>query len=108
LIFDKSAIPFAEVFKVNNMRLIVLFFSFSFLFSVAVNAQPVPNIEENIPYLMTFGPKAETSWGDDDFSQTFFFLFPSDYEQPVFIWVYDPDIGGKVDEINGAWDTRVN
>jgi hypothetical protein len=69
-------------------------------------SQPVPNIEENIPYLMVFGKEAETSWGDDDFSQTFFFLLPKDYDQPVFIWVYDPDIGGKVDEINGVWNTR--
>lgn len=36
-------------------------------------SQPVPNVDENIPYLMTFGNRAETSWGDDDFSQTFFF-----------------------------------
>ncbi|MCD4711267.1 MAG: hypothetical protein K8R52_10495, partial [Bacteroidales bacterium] len=34
--------------------------------------QPVPNVEENIPYLMTFGEDAETSWGDDDFTQAFF------------------------------------
>ncbi|MGC9341426.1 MAG: hypothetical protein ACP5E3_01870, partial [Bacteroidales bacterium] len=69
-------------------------------------SQPVPNVEENIPYLMVFGNEAETSWGDDDFSQTFFFLLPKDYDQPVFIWVYDPDIGGDVDEINGVWNTR--
>ncbi len=73
-----------------------------------VKAQPVPNVEENIPYLMTFGKQAETSWGDDDFSQTFFFLLPKDYDQPVFIWVYDPDVGGDVDEIAGVWDTHVN
>ncbi len=70
-------------------------------------SQPVPNVEENIPYLMVFGKDAETSWGDDDFSQTFFFLLPKEYNKPVFIWVYDPDVGGKVDEINGVWNTRV-
>lgn len=69
-------------------------------------AQPVPNVEENIPYLMTFGMEAETSWGDDDFSQTFFFLVPEEYDQPFFIRVFDPDTGGEVDEIAGAWDTR--
>lgn len=72
-----------------------------------LKAQPAPNIEENIPFLMTFGPQAATSWGDDDFSQTFFFLLPEDYDKPVFIWVFDPDVGGKVDEINGEWNTRV-
>jgi len=69
-------------------------------------AQPVPNVEENIPYLMTFGLEAETSWGDDDFSQTFFFLLPEEYDQPFFIRVFDPDTGGEVDEIAGDWDTR--
>ncbi len=90
------------------MRLKILFFSLILVLSYGLYGQPVPNIEENIPYLMTFGPSAETSWGDDDFSQTFFFLFPKDYSKPVFIWVYDPDIGGKVDEINGIWNTRIN
>ena len=68
--------------------------------------QPVPNVEENIPFLMTFGKEAETSWGDDDFSQTFFFLIPQDYDQPFFIRVFDPDTGGEVDEIAGEWNTR--
>ncbi len=78
------------------------------LFPSRVDSQPVPNIEENIPYLMVFGNQAETSWGDDDYSQTFFFLLPKEYDKPVFIWVYDPDVGGDVDEINGDWDTRVS
>jgi hypothetical protein len=69
-------------------------------------AQPVPNVEENIPYLMTFGNQAETSWGDDDFSQAFFFLIPDEYDQPFFIRVFDPDTGGEIDEINGTFDTR--
>jgi hypothetical protein len=70
------------------------------------HSQPVPNVEENIPYLMTFGMDAETSWGDDDFSQAFFFQVPDDYDQPFFIRVFDPDTGGEVDEIQGLFDTR--
>lgn len=73
-----------------------------------VFSQPVPNVDENIPNLMVFGNKAETSWGDDDFSQTFFFQVPKDFNQPVFIRVYDPDIGGELDEINGIWDTKTS
>jgi len=69
-------------------------------------SQAVPNVEENIPYLMTFGKNAETSWGDDDFSQTFFFLIPEEYDRPFFIRVYDPDTGGQIDEIAGDWNTR--
>ncbi len=74
--------------------------------SVLGFSQPVPNVEENIPYLMTFGPKAETSWGDEDFSQAFFFLVPEDYTQPFFIRVFDPDTGGEIDEIAGVFNTR--
>ncbi len=69
-------------------------------------SQPVPNVEENIPYLMTFGKGADTDWGDDDFSQAFFFQIPEDYNQPFFIRVFDPDTGGEIDEIAGVFDTR--
>jgi hypothetical protein len=89
------------------MKFLLNIVSLLLLISTELNSQPVPNVEENIPYLMVFGKEAETSWGDDDFSQTFFFLLPRDYDKPVFIWVYDPDIGGDVDEINGEWNTRV-
>ncbi|MBS0010179.1 MAG: hypothetical protein KFF49_02135 [Bacteroidales bacterium] len=71
-------------------------------------AQPVPAGDENIPHLMTFGGDGETSWGDDDFSQTFFFKIPFSYSQPFYIRVFDPDIGGEIDEINGVWDTRMS
>jgi hypothetical protein len=76
------------------------------IISVLGFSQPVPNVEENIPYLMTFGKQAATSWGDDDFSQTFFFLIPKDYDQPFFIRVFDPDTGGEIDEIDGEFNTR--
>ena len=72
----------------------------------AAYSQPVPSDEENIPFLMTFGNQADISWGDDDFSQAFFFLIPSDFKRQVFIRVFDPDIGGKYDEIRGDWDTQ--
>ena len=62
--------------------------------SLVVKSQPVPAQDENIPFLMTFGPKAETSWGDDDFSQTFFFQIPESYKGVIYIKVFDPNIGG--------------
>ncbi|HDZ40929.1 MAG TPA: hypothetical protein ENH59_04535 [Bacteroidetes bacterium] len=78
------------------------------LVTIPCVAQPVPANDENIPYLMTFGCDGETSWGDDDFSQTFLFKIPLSYSRPFYIRVYDPDIGGAVDEINGVWDTRMS
>jgi hypothetical protein len=70
-----------------------------------MQAQPVPAGDENIPYLMTFGSQAETSWGDDDFSQTFFFRIPKEYTNPIYIRVWDPDCGGAHDEIRFGFNT---
>ena len=81
---------------------IYLYFSFLMLFSTGlVHAQPVPAIEENIPFLVTFGKFSETSWGDDDFIQIFYFQIPDDHQDPIYIRVFDPDCGGEHDEGKG-------
>jgi hypothetical protein len=82
------------------------FIILNFLFNLSpLSAQPVPAIDENIPYLVTFGGDGDTAWGDDDFCQIIFFSIPENYEHPVFIRVYDPDTGGDIDEQKGEWDT---
>ncbi|MEX0983344.1 MAG: hypothetical protein WD577_03510 [Bacteroidales bacterium] len=86
------------------MRRLIFIIYISYLFQ-ATFSQPVPSVEENIPFLMTFGNESDISWGDDDYSQAFFFLIPSDFKRQVFIRVFDPDIGGKHDEIRGNWNT---
>ncbi|MGM0375824.1 MAG: hypothetical protein ACQEQ0_03530 [Bacteroidota bacterium] len=73
--------------------------------SFDTSAQPVPAVDENIPYLVTFGGEGETEWGDDDFVQIIFFSIPEDHSNPVFIRVYDPDTGNEADEQKGEWDT---
>lgn len=84
---------------------LLLLFSIGML--TGLKSQPVPAGDENIPYLMTFGPKASTSWGDDDFSQTFFFLVPKSFNQPIYIRVYDPEVGGAIDELDGIFDSKM-
>lgn len=69
-------------------------------------AQQFPGVEENIPYLITFGKNGVTSWGDDDFSQTFFLKVPKTQKDPIYIRVFDPDVGGKLDELKGDWNTK--
>lgn len=71
-----------------------------------VSGQSVPASEENIPFLITFGAQSETAWGDDDFSQSFFFIIPESWKKPFFIRVYDPETGGAHDEIRGTPDTK--
>ena len=69
-------------------------------------AQQFPGVEENIPYLITFGKDGVTSWGDDDFSQTFFLSIPKSQKDPIYIRVFDPDVGGALDEMKGSFNTK--
>ncbi|KAA9338479.1 hypothetical protein F0P96_06500 [Hymenobacter busanensis] len=69
-------------------------------------AQAVPSPVENIDYIVTFGAQADKSWGDDDFTQTFFFLVPKARREPLYIRVFDPDCGGKLDEAKFGWNTQ--
>ena len=81
------------------------------LFTGAGNSlfpQPAPAVDENIPYLMTFGGNAVTSWGDDDFLQIFFCVIPKTQTSPVYFRVYDPDTGGELDEAKEGFNTVVN
>lgn len=77
-----------------------------FTITVMAKAQPVPGIDENIPYLMTFSNKVSTSWGDDNGLQIIFFAVPAEHSKPIYVRVFDPDCGGKNDEQNGDWNSK--
>ncbi|TLX77537.1 hypothetical protein E9993_02545 [Labilibacter sediminis] len=85
----------------------LLLFIFLVFVSYQLIAQPVPAVDENIPHLVTFGNKGDHAWGDNDFCQMIFFSVPKDHTEPIYIRVYDPDIGGETDEQKGEWDTRM-
>jgi len=87
-------------------RFLVFTFILGLLPVSRLSGQPVPGKDENIPFLVTFGKDGKTSWGDDDFSQIFFFTIPKDYNRPIYIRVFDPDCGGENDEIQGEFNTR--
>jgi len=107
---NNKGIQFAQVMQTEmNMKpFFILFILISLVFQ-GLFAQPVPAEVENIPYLITFGGGGlhETYWGDDDFCQIFFFAIPESFTDPIYIRVWDPDVGGEVDEINGMWDTQI-
>lgn len=71
-------------------------------------SQSAPTVDENIPFLMTFGADGNSSWGDINFCQIFYCLIPSSQIDPVYIRVYDPDTGGAYDEAKGIFNTIVN
>lgn len=91
----------------KTIYIIILTLSLSGLFQLyEVYGQEVPGRDENITFLVTFGKEGETSWGDDDFYQVFFFAIPQDYNQQFYIRIFDPDTGGEHDEIQGEFNTR--
>lgn len=69
-------------------------------------AQPIPSIDEKIPFICTFSNQADKNWGDDDFVQTFFFVIPEIYKKPVYIRVFDPDNGGMHDENHNLFNSK--
>ena len=71
-------------------------------------AQAVPNPGERVESLITFGAQSDKQWGDDDFSQTFFFLAPSGQRDPVYIRVWDPGTGGGNDDLKGPANTTTS
>ncbi len=82
---------------------IIAFFA---LFSVQGLAQQVPAVEENIPFLVTFGKEGEKSWGDDDFSQSYFFVIPKFQVKPIYIRVFDAETSAEFDEKKGEYNTH--
>jgi hypothetical protein len=67
--------------------------------------QRVPNESENIDYLVTFGQEAPPDTGDDDHVQIIFFVIPYSHKQPVYLRIFDPDMGNKHDEFVGPPNT---
>ena len=68
-------------------------------------AQRVPNESENIDYLVTFGKEAPPNTGDDDHVQIIFFVVPYSHKMPVYLRIFDPDMGNKHDEFVGPPNT---
>lgn len=84
-----------------------IFFIIIYIYSLSIaSAQQAPSPEENIPFIVTMGKNANSSWGDEDHIQVFFFLVPSDYTAPLYLRIFDPDVGGEIDELNGVFDTK--
>ena len=90
------------------MKRYVLIISFILKAWTELFSQSAPAVDGNIPYLITFGGNALTSWGDDDFCQIFYCIVPPSQTDPVYIRIYDPDTGGELDELKGEFNTIVN
>ncbi len=74
----------------------------------SIQAQITPSSYEKIDYLITFGKNADKTWGDDDYTQVHFFVVPAAIKTPVYIRVFDPQIGGQYDTKNGSFDSKTS
>ncbi|MES2514643.1 MAG: hypothetical protein V4580_10890 [Bacteroidota bacterium] len=81
-------------------------FIFFTLFSLIVRSQQTPSPEEKIPFVCTFSKDSDKDWGDDDGVQTFFFVIPDSYKKPVYVRIFDPEIGGTIDENHGPFNSK--
>ena len=76
------------------------------LFAGSLSAQQFPSAEEKIPFLCTFSKGSDKYWGDDDFVQVYFFTIPQTEKNPVYVRIFDADLGGKNDEIHGEFNSK--
>lgn len=91
-----------------SILLRIKFLGLAMLSSTILIAQSAPAEDENIPHLVTFGSEASKSWGDDDFTQVFFFRVPPSYKEAFYLRIFDPDTGGELDEAKGEFNTSVS
>lgn len=75
-----------------------------FVFQYA-RSQHIPSDIENIDFLVTFSKEATAVWGDDDHIQIHFITLPEEYFKPFYLKIFDPNIGGKHDKANGAFNS---
>jgi hypothetical protein len=76
------------------------------LFCPMLKAQQFPSADEKIPFLCTFSKGSDPDWGDDDFVQIYFFIIPQNEKNPVYIRIFDADLGGKNDEVHGDFNSK--
>lgn len=70
------------------------------IFSPCVHAQP---LERAMP--ITFGADASPDQGDNDNRQEILLRVATDEGRTLYLRIFDPDVGGAVDEIMGEWNT---
>ena len=56
--------------------------------------------------LVTFGPEAAPVKGDDDHQEVVYLRVPKGAPDPLYLHVFDPDVGGTLDEPTNDWNTR--
>ncbi|MEK6733246.1 MAG: PKD domain-containing protein [Candidatus Omnitrophota bacterium] len=66
----------------------------------------VPGYQSNVKYLYVFGKDGQKTYGAMKTEPLVVFVkVPDTYKGDIKIGIYDPDVGGAIDEKDGQWDT---
>lgn len=80
---------------------------FILLLSQNTFAQPVPHMTENMDFLVTLGKDSQSELAEKAYSQSIYFSIPKEYNEPVFIRIFDADIGGENDIAVNGFNSQV-
>ena len=84
----------------RTLRILVIICIF-FIICINLIAQPYPGEEENIDFLTTFSKDISHTDNENHHIQIFFVSVPKNYEGDIYFELFDPDIQGKHDCLNG-------
>ncbi len=79
---------------------------FSFIFIKDGLCYRIPPEGDNKGYLYVFGEEGKRSYGAKKEPQVIFLRVPKTYNKDIEVSIYDPDVGGFLDEKSGKWNTK--
>ena len=75
-------------------------------FLLALTASPLSAQQARGIFFSVFGPQAPDVFGDPDHRQAFYFDVPVDEAKPVYLRIFDANVGGRYEERHGTFNTR--
>lgn len=91
--------------KAISVLLMALYFLI-LVFADNAFSYKIPPTETNIKYLYVFGKDGKKVYGALNEPQVVFLRVPISWTGKIKVAIYDPDIGGSIDEKSGRWDTE--
>src|SRR3990167_609322 len=91
--------------KAISVFLTTLYF-LTLVFTDNAFSYKIPATETNIKYLYVFGKYGKKGYGALNEPQVVLLRIPISWTCKIKVAIYDPDIGGSIDEKSGRWDTE--
>ena len=101
-----NRVRFVRILIMTVLRLKRTFVGVFILMLAQAQGQDIPSQLENVKMITTFGNDAPPAWVDDDHIQIYFVVVPKAWTAPVYLRVFDPEVGGENDLAKGVIDTK--